>query len=86
MRKFFVKFSWRFFIFCLLFLLQNTETFAGPIDATTTELLIPNEFQIVGTARGWHADDSSWAYTLPFAFNYYGVNYTNIKVSSNGKI
>ncbi len=86
MRKFFVNFSWRFFILCLFFLLQNTETFAGPIDRTATESLILNEFQVVGIAQGWHADDAAWSYALPFTFNYYGVNYTNIRVSSNGYI
>ncbi len=43
-----------------------------------------SQFASVGTARGWHADDSSWSYTLPFAFPFYGGNYTQVWVCSNG--
>lgn len=40
----------------------------------------------VGVAQGWHADDNSWVYNLPFPFTYYGVTYTEVRVSSNGVI
>lgn len=43
-------------------------------------------FTQVGTARGWHADDSAWPYTLPFAFPFYGAEYTTAYVCSNGFI
>lgn len=41
-------------------------------------------FSSVGTAQGWHADDSTWNYTLPFAFPFYGEEFTVVTVSSNG--
>jgi hypothetical protein len=43
-----------------------------------------SQFANVGTARNWRADDSSWSYTLPFTFPYYGVNRTSVWVCSNG--
>jgi hypothetical protein len=43
-----------------------------------------SQFTLVGTARNWRADDTSWSYTLPFAFPYYGTNYTSVWVCSNG--
>ncbi|MGP1678948.1 MAG: beta strand repeat-containing protein, partial [Burkholderiales bacterium] len=39
-----------------------------------------------GTAQNFSHDDSSFAYTLPFGFTYYGVPYTTMYVSSNGVI
>lgn len=39
-----------------------------------------------GTAQNFHVDDSSFAYTLPFGFTYYGVPYSTLYVSSNGVI
>ena len=39
-----------------------------------------------GVPMGWHADDSSWSYTLPFDFTFYGVYYRTIYISSNGLI
>ncbi|MDX9913943.1 MAG: hypothetical protein RBS77_05175, partial [Candidatus Moranbacteria bacterium] len=54
--------------------------------AVFTESLIANEYQGAGTAQGWRADDGAWTYALPFTFNYYGVNYSTIKISSNGYI
>ena len=41
-------------------------------------------FSGIGTAQGWHADDSTWPYTLPFSFPFYGVDETEVIVSSNG--
>ena len=39
-----------------------------------------------GSPMGWHADDGSWEYDLPFNFPFYEINYTKIYVSSNGLI
>jgi hypothetical protein len=39
-----------------------------------------------GVPMGWHADDASWSYTLPFDFPFYGVYYRTIYISSNGLI
>jgi thermitase len=39
-----------------------------------------------GVPMGWHADDDSWSYTLPFDFLFYGVYYRTIYISSNGLI
>ena len=41
-------------------------------------------FAEVGTAQGWHADDSTWDYTLPINFPFFGVNETVVTISSNG--
>ncbi len=43
-----------------------------------------SQFTEVGVAQGWHTDDASWAYTLPFAFPFFGVEYTSLFVCSNG--
>jgi hypothetical protein len=37
-----------------------------------------------GTAMGWHADDASYTLVLPWAFNFYGTDYTQVQVSTNG--
>lgn len=47
---------------------------------------LPNEWFEAGTPMGWHADDGSWAYDLPFPFPFYGLSYDRIYVSSNGLI
>jgi subtilisin family serine protease/outer membrane protein assembly factor BamB len=39
-----------------------------------------------GSPMGWHGNDFSWEYTLPFAFPFYTVNYRSIYISSNGLI
>lgn len=43
-----------------------------------------SQFTVVGTAQNWRADDSSWPYTLPFSFPYFGTNYSTVNVCSNG--
>jgi len=43
-----------------------------------------NQFDTVGVAKGWHADDQSWSFALPFAFPYFGNMYTSVWVCSNG--
>jgi hypothetical protein len=47
---------------------------------------IPPEWVQSGQPMGWHADDASWQYTLPFDFPFYGINYRTIYISSNGLI
>jgi hypothetical protein len=42
------------------------------------------QFQLMGIARGWHADNGSWNYLLPFTFPYFGTNYNSVWVCSNG--
>ena len=39
-----------------------------------------------GTPQNFHVDDSSFAYTLPFGFTFYGVAYDVMYVASNGII
>lgn len=43
-------------------------------------------FAEVGTAHGWHADDSYWTLELPFDFPFYGNKYRTAYVNSNGMI
>ena len=43
-------------------------------------------FSTVGSAQGWHADDSAWSYSLPFSFPFYGDEYSTAYVCSNGFI
>ncbi len=75
---------------CLFFLISCLGVvnlnFANAADETTVEELITNEFVGGGTAQGWNGDDDEWDYTLPFSFNFYGVDYTDIKIGSNGHI
>jgi len=49
-------------------------------------LYLPNEWVGGGTSMGWHADDNSWSYTLPFDFQFYGTYYRTVYISSNGLI
>jgi hypothetical protein len=37
-----------------------------------------------GTGKGWQDDDASFAYDLPFEFQYYGTTYTKVYISTNG--
>ncbi len=47
-------------------------------------ILPDNEFEAVGTAQNWKADNSTWTLALPFAFPFYDGSYTSVQVSSNG--
>ncbi len=60
-------------------LLSSTTTYY-------TRTYIPNEWIADGVPMGWHADDSSWSYPLPFSFPFYETYYTTIYISSNGLI
>lgn len=54
-----------------------------------SETIVPNTFANSGMPQGWHDDDASWAYTLPFDFTFFGVTYAagqTIQISSNGII
>jgi thermitase len=68
------------------------EQTANNVVAKTTRvyfymrLYLPNEWVGGGSPMGWHADDSSWQYTLPFDFPFYGIGYRTIYISSNGLI
>lgn len=55
-----------------------------PAGAYNESDLGSSQFSAVGTAQGWRGDDSSWSYALPFAFPFYGTNYTSVWVCSNG--
>jgi hypothetical protein len=43
-------------------------------------------FAEVGVGQGWNADDGSWTYYLPFTFPFYGADFSDIRVWSNGMI
>jgi len=51
-----------------------------------TRLYGPPEWSGEGTPEEWHADDGSWACSLPFSFPFYDGTYDTIYVSSNGLI
>ncbi len=46
-----------------------------------------NWVEISGTGTSWYADDDEViSVPMPFTFNYYGVPYTTVNISSNGNI
>ncbi len=45
-----------------------------------------NSFSVVGSAQGWSEDDGIWQLDLPFSFPFFGQQYSNCWVDSNGKI
>jgi hypothetical protein len=51
-----------------------------------TRSCLPHEWIGGGSQMGWHGDNQSWQYTLPFDFPFYGAKYGTIYVSSNGLI
>ncbi|MHC5114382.1 MAG: S8 family serine peptidase [Planctomycetota bacterium] len=55
----------------------------GELEYEETDLGF-SDFQSVGIAQGWHADDNSWSYSLPFGFEFFGVTYNQVWASSNG--
>jgi len=50
------------------------------------ENLGASQFAEVGEPQGWIGNDAVFNYTLPFAFPFYGQNYTQIKVATDGWI
>lgn len=56
------------------------------IDNFGEDSLGANQFATVGTPRGWQADDAAFDYTLPFSFPFYGQNYTQVKIATDGWI
>ena len=55
-------------------------------DQNSEETQVDHEFIGGGSAMGWNADDEYWSYALPFSFNFYGVDYSTVYVSSNGYV
>ena len=53
----------------------------APVYSVTTT---PYSWITTSTATGITGDDQSKLFTLPFTFNYYGTNYTQVNVCSNG--
>ena len=53
-------------------------------DQYMEEDLGSSQFELVGTAQGWNADDNTWDHALSFDFPFYGVDYSSIRVCSNG--
>jgi thermitase len=51
-----------------------------------SRLYVSQEWIGSGVPMGWHADDSSWQYDLPFDFPFYGTYHRTIYISSNGLI
>jgi VCBS repeat-containing protein len=43
-----------------------------------------NQFAEGGVAQSWRSTGASWLYTLPFTFSFYGKDYTQVYVSSDG--
>lgn len=50
------------------------------------ETLSVNRFINGGVRQNLHGDDQSWSYTLPFAFPFFGQEYEELFISSNGFI
>ncbi len=43
-----------------------------------------SQFALVGVAQNWRSDNYRWSYTIPFSFPFYGVDYTQFYVSTEG--
>ena len=56
----------------------------GGANNYTYSVLRSSLYNSVGISMGWKADDDFWSYSLPFAFPYYGSNYTSVNPCSNG--
>lgn len=82
MQKIFVSVSLLFMGSVILFCPFSTHA----ADETTVEHLRANDFQgLSGSSVGLHNfDDQAVSYTLPFAFRFYGTDYTTVFVSTNG--
>lgn len=58
----------------------------GEVAGRYEETSVAESYAETGTSRGWKADDGCWELALPFAFPFFGNDYTNAKVNSNGAI
>ena len=63
---------------------QPALTFGVVSDEYVEEGLGASLFELVGADQNWNADDDSWSFTLPFAFPFYGEEFTQLWVTSNG--
>ena len=68
------------------FVLLGDPTLSVRAESVYARTYLPHEWVLGGVAMGWHADDNSWSYTLPFDFPFYDTYYNTIYVSSNGLI
>ncbi|MCC6510307.1 MAG: right-handed parallel beta-helix repeat-containing protein, partial [Pirellulaceae bacterium] len=50
----------------------------------TTNVLSTSLFTATGVAQNWRSSNTSFAYTLPFAFKYFDTTYTSLFVSTSG--
>ena len=57
---------------------------AIPLDTYSYSVLGSGMYSPSGVAQGWHADDRSWNYVLPFGFPYYGSTCASVNICSNG--
>ncbi len=55
-----------------------------PVYADFVQMELSKPYPAPGRAMGWHADDATWTYPLPFSFPFGGVRYRTVDVSSNG--
>ncbi len=74
---------------------QSPVPYSGPLRSPSTicscEVPLDTTFSVVpfnsGTAPDYRNDDgSSPAISLPFTFNFYGVNYTSVYINNNGNV
>jgi hypothetical protein len=61
-------------------------TIMNPSSGSYVRTYVSNQWVSGGTPMGWHADDASWQYELPFDFPFYGTPHRTIYISSNGLI
>jgi hypothetical protein len=48
------------------------------------QAMASNVFEETGVAKNWRSNDSHWQLNLPFAFPYFGTNYSSVWVSNKG--
>jgi len=65
---------------------NGTPPYAWSVAEGYSEQSAANSFSSNGVAQGWQADDNTWNLVLPFAFPFFGQEYSQCWVDSNGKI
>ncbi|MBM4149238.1 MAG: hypothetical protein FJ224_09345, partial [Lentisphaerae bacterium] len=65
---------------------NGVPAYSWSLETTYGEQSSSNTFSATGTAKGWKADDFTWNLNLPITFPFYGRNYTNCLIDSNGRI